>query len=307
MRLHADLLLVLACVVLAYALSGYFDLAEKLRYATKPYEYLQLDELPVVLLTGAVALGWFGWRRYHEARRELRGREAAEARLAHTLAQKNRLARQFIDAQEAERRSVARELHDELGQYLNAIKLDAVAITAGAGASSHARAQGIVESVERVHRVVQTMIRRFRPVALDELGLPAALEHSVNDWRRRMPGTELRLDIVGDVERCPEAVNLALYRIVQEGLTNVSRHARAKRVAIRLERAAGVNGADDVRLAIHDDGVGADLGRRSSGLGLLGMRERTELLGGRFDVASEPGHGLSLLAVIPALGAGARG
>lgn len=296
-----DLWLVAACVVAAYAWSARYNLAELLRRLTRPYEYLQLDELPVVLLVAAAGLAWFAWRRYREGRRELVRRALVEARLAQALAEKNRLARRFIDAQEAERRSLARELHDELGQYLNAIKLDAVAIgNHAAQAPPHERAQAIVESVERVHRVVQTMIRRFRPVALDELGLAAALEHSIGEWQRRMPGTVLHLDATGDLDHCGESVNLALYRMVQEGLTNVSRHARAGRVDVRLERCARADAnGDEIRLAIEDDGVGVDLCALTTGLGLVGMRERAELLGGAFHVASEPGRGFSLHASVP--------
>lgn len=306
-RWHGDLLLVLAASVVTYVLSGHYNLAETLRHLTLPYEHFQLDELPVVMLVTALGFIWFAWRRNREARHDLLQRQAAEARLAETLDEKNRLARRFIDAQEAERRNLARELHDELGQYLNAIKLDAVAI--GGRASQpplRSHAQSIVESVERVHKVAQMMIRRFRPVALDELGLLAALEHSVNHWQRHMPDTRLRLFATGDLEHCGEPVNLAIYRIVQEGLTNVSRHARARRVRIQLETRFSPQGTNgQIRLAIDDDGVGTDLKIRGAGLGLVGMRERAELLGGEFHIASEPGRGFSLSATLPVAAGGA--
>jgi glucose-6-phosphate-specific signal transduction histidine kinase len=292
---------VAASAVVTFVFSARYNLSEALRHLTQPYEYLQLDELPVVFLVAASGLAWFAWRRYREARCELMRRRTVEAHLAEALDEKSRLARRFIDAQEAERRSLARELHDELGQYLNAIKLDAVSIGNHAmQASQRARAQGIVESVDRMHRVVQMMIRRFRPVALDELGLQAALEHSMEHWQRRMPGTTLCLSTKGNLEHCGEPANLAIYRMVQEGLTNISRHARASRVLVHLERrvsACGVN--DEVRLAINDDGVGADLRIHGTGLGLIGMRERAELLGGQFHTTSRPGHGFALIATLP--------
>jgi signal transduction histidine kinase len=137
-------------------------------------------------------------------------------------------------------------------------------------------------------------------VALDELGLQAALEHSMEHWQRRMPGTTLCLSTKGNLEHCGEPANLAIYRMVQEGLTNISRHARATRVLVLLERrvsACGVN--DEVRLAIHDDGVGADLRAHGTGLGLIGMRERAELLGGQLHIASKSGHGFALIATLP--------
>lgn len=298
---HGDILLIIAVVVATFVVSARFNVAEMLRRVTRPYEHLQLDELPTVALAAALGLVWFAWRRYREARRELVRRQAVEARLAAALDEKNRLARRFIDAQEAERRNVARELHDELGQWLNAIKLDAVAIDRHADpAPLRERARSIVDGVDRIHAVVQTMIRRFRPVALDELGLRAALEHSIHDWRRRMPDTLLRLSATGDLDHCGEAVNLAVYRMVQEGLTNVSRHARARRVEVRLDRRPCPDGhGSRIHLVVDDDGVGTDLGIPRSGLGLLGMRERAELLGGDFGLASEPGHGFSLWATLP--------
>ena len=100
-----------------------FDLSEALRRWTAPWERFQLDELPAVLVVLAVGLAWFAVRRYIEAGRELRRREVAEAQLEAALTNNRRLAQQYVRLQEAERKSLARELHDELGQYLNVIKL----------------------------------------------------------------------------------------------------------------------------------------------------------------------------------------
>ncbi len=300
-RWHGDLVLVIVATVAAFALSAHYDLAETLRRLTGPYEALQLDELPVVMLVAALGLVWFSWRRYRKARLGLRQRQVAEAALAATLEENRRLAKRFMDVQEAERRNLARELHDELGQYLNAIKLDAVAVANhSAQLPFHARARNIIDSVDHVHRVVQVLIRRFRPVALDELGLQAALEHYVHQWRQHLSGTALLLEIEGDLGQCSESTNLAIYRTVQEGLTNISRHARATRVRIRLERGvSGSSGRDEVRLTMEDNGVGVALQARGSGLGLVGMRERAETLGGEFRVSSTPGRGFWLQVAVP--------
>lgn len=306
-RWRRDAIVVILGVVLAYGVCARYNVTEALRRLTRPYEYLQLDELPVVMLLAALGLVWFAWRRNREARSELRQRQRTEARLAATLEDNRRLARHFVDTQEAERRKLARELHDELGQYLNAIKLDAVAVGNHATqAVLRSRAQGIVDSVDHLLRVVKNLIRRFRPVALDELGLAAALECSLDHWRPRLPQTRLHLDITGDIDHCGEPSNLAVYRLVQEGLTNISRHAQASQVRIRLDRAISPrSGRDELRLSIEDDGVGADLRAKSHGLGLVGMRERTEMLGGEFGVSSAPGRGFSLRASVPAVVAGA--
>src|SRR5882672_6304361 len=103
-----------------------FDISEALRRWTAPWERFQLDELPAVLLVLAAGLAWFAVRRYWEAGRELLLRQAAEAQLAAALADNRRLSQQYVRLQETERKALARELHDELGQYLNVIKLDAV-------------------------------------------------------------------------------------------------------------------------------------------------------------------------------------
>ncbi|MEO7052937.1 MAG: sensor histidine kinase, partial [Rhodanobacter sp.] len=298
---HGDLVLVAVVTAAAFALSAHYNLSEALRHLTRPYEALQLDELPVVMLVAALGAVWFAWRRYREARRELRQRHAAEATLATTLEENRRLARRFMDMQEAERRTLARELHDELGQYLNAIKLDAVAIeNHDPTPPMRGRARSIVDNIDHVHSVVQVLIRRFRPVALDELGLQAALEHYIDHWRRRLPHTALRLAISGDLEPCGEPANLAIYRIVQEGLTNISRHAQATQVRVQLERwTSERSGRDEVCLTIEDNGIGVASGARGSGLGLVGMRERAEALGGELRLSSAPGHGFSLTVKLP--------
>lgn len=296
-----DIALVIVVIAATEGFCDYYNVAETLHRLTRPYEHLQFDELPVVALVAALALAWFAWRRYREARRELRRRQATEASLAAALNENRRLAWHYIDAQEKERRSLARELHDELGQYLNAIKLDAVALnTTPAETATHKRAGNILDSIDHMHRSVQGLIRRFRPVGLDELGLAAALENNVSHWRRYLSDTQLELRMDGNVDGCSEAVNLALYRLVQEGLTNISRHAQAHRVFIHLERVGAADGtADSIQLTIHDDGVGANPNLANSGLGLIGMRERVELLSGHFEKDSAPGKGFTLNARLP--------
>src|SRR5450631_2335038 len=156
------------------------DLSEALLGWTRLHERLQLDELPAVLLVVATCLIWFSSRRYFEARRQLVLRRAMEAELAAALAENQRLAQQYLDMQEYERKALARDLHDELGQYLNVIKLDAVSIrdaAAGANLPVAAVARGLIDTVDRVYGVVAGLIHQLRPVAFDELGVEAALEH----------------------------------------------------------------------------------------------------------------------------------
>src|ERR1700730_13548118 len=191
-----------------------FDFSEALRRWTAPWERFQLDELPAVLLVLAIGLAWFAARRYGEAGRELRRRQRVEAQLEAALTDNRRLSQQYVRLQEAERKSLARELHDELGQYLNVIKLDAVAIRDGRltdPTTLREQAGAIVTNGNHIHTVLTSLIRQLRPVGLDELGLGAALEHCIDTWRPRLPDVRLGVGLGGGVWGVTEAVSLARY------------------------------------------------------------------------------------------------
>ncbi len=298
-----DAVLVVILTIATWVLCGLFNLTELLRHLTAPYERYQLDELPMVLLMLGLGLTWFAMRRYREARQEITRRKSAETQLAAALADNRRLAQQYVELQETERKSLARELHDELGQYLNVIKLDAVGIrddTQASPAATHRRASTIVEICNHVHRTLATLIRELRPTGLDELGLAAALEHCLETWRARLPDVSLQLDIAGDFGALPESITVTLYRLVQEALTNVAKHAAASRVNVRLERTGSRAAGDDTILAVvSDDGVGTSPGSPTRGLGLIGMRERVMTLRGTLVINSSPGRGVELSARIP--------
>jgi two-component system, NarL family, sensor histidine kinase UhpB len=293
-----DLALVVLITIVAAILCVKLNVGEALLSWTRPRERFQLDELPAVLLVFAACLIWFSTRRYHEARNEIGLRRRAEADLYAALAENRRLAQQYVDMQEAERKALARDLHDELGQYLNAIKLDAVSVRdrlESPDPPGYRIAAGMIGSIDRVQSVVMGLMRQLRPVGLDELGLAAAIEHCANEWRRRLPQIAIGLSVSDSLEGLDEMCRLALYRLVQEALTNVARHSHATRVEIRIGRES----AGRIVASIEDDGVGTDLTRPGSGLGLVGMRERAEALGGSLTLASVPGSGFTLLARIP--------
>jgi len=268
-----DAVLVASVTVGAWVLCAVFNVTETLHRLTAPYERYQLDELPSMLLVLGLGLTWFATRRYGEARQEIARRRLAETQLAAALADNRRLAQQYVELQEAERKALARELHDELGQYLNVIKLDAVGLRDDQRASPAAVQQ--------------------RPAGLDELGLAAAVEHCVQTWRTRLAGVSVGLSISGDFTTLPESVAVTLYRLVQEGMTNIAKHAAARHVTIRLER------AERIEVTVADDGVGTAGGVPTRGLGLIGMRERVMALQGELAFASAPGQGFELVARIP--------
>ncbi len=297
-----DLIGVVIAVLLASVLFAAIELNESLFELTRRWEKLQVDELPAILFVLATCLAWFSWRRYREARAELIGRRSAEVRLQALLVENRRLAQQYLKAQESERKYLARELHDELGQYLNAIKTDAVSLQQLAeGQPALLRVTAAINGhTNYVYGVVRNLIRELRPVALDELGLRAALEHYLDQCGQRVPHLKHELSIEGDLDSLGEPLNLVIYRILQESLTNVSRHAAASRVAICVVRAPlDDDTRDEVTLTISDDGRGADLQHVSPGLGLIGMRERVEMLGGRWSVRTHPGQGFMIAASIP--------
>jgi two-component system sensor histidine kinase UhpB len=290
---------VFAATLLAAVICAKFDVGEALERWTQPYEWLQLDELPLILLVMAIGLIWFSSRRYFEAKRQLELRVAADAKLAETLIENQRLALKYVDMQEHERKTLARDLHDELGQYVNAIKLDAVSIREAAQDRPEISetAHAVIANVDRVYEVLRGLIRQLRPVGLDELGLLAALENCANEWRSRLPATQIQMVCAADLDALAESRALVLFRLVQEALTNVARHSSATRVKIEIGRAASAAGID---ISIADNGRGADLSAHRSGLGLIGMRERVAALGGSFAVSSANGAaGFEVRAFLP--------
>ncbi len=304
-----DLLLVCAGTGLFWVFSVAVELNERVLAWTRPWERYQLDEIPGVLLFLALALSWFAWRRVREARMELARRVALERQLAETLAENRRLSLSHVRVQEDERKQLARELHDELGQHLNAIKIDAVSIRDWSSASRegkwtevHGAALAIIGIANQVQDTIRNMLRRLRPAGLDELGLAAALEHLVQQWQTRNAATRATLKVDSGIDGLKENENMTCYRLVQEALNNVTRHAQARSVSIRLERAR-----DQVLLDIVDDGLGASHGVQAPapGLGLVGMRERVEALGGDIAIESTAGHGFHIRATIPVPGAAA--
>ncbi|MEW5988245.1 MAG: histidine kinase [Chloroflexota bacterium] len=201
-------------------------------------------------------------------------------------------------AQEEERKRIARELHDSTSQSLTSLL---VGLRALGNACDLPEVQQHVAELRGVAaealRDVHDLARQLRPSVLDDLGLPAALERYAADWQRRHALTvDLAMRGLKE-ERLPMEVETALYRIVQEALTNVARHAQATTASVLVERHDGV-----VRAIIEDDGRGFDppvAGQTEQRLGLYGIRERAELLGGTLTIESEAGLGSSLFVEIP--------
>jgi two-component system, NarL family, sensor histidine kinase UhpB len=246
----------------------------------------------------AVSLIWFSARRYFEARRELQLRRAAEISLEHALAENQRLALKYVDMRESEHKALARDLHDELGQYVNAMKLDAFTLREAAAEqqpANQATAQALITNLDRVYGVLRNLIGQLRPVGFDDLGMVAALEHFINEWRVRLPAVSIDLSTGDDLDPLDETRGLVVYRLVQEAMTNMARHSAAAHVRIAIHRSPAGNRVD---VMIADDGQGADLSVPRQGLGLIGMRERVAALGGELSLATAPGQGFTIRASV---------
>jgi len=215
--------------------------------------------------------------------------QAFDRMLERLEAERARTATAVLQAQEGERARLARDLHDEANQALTGVllRLEATAQDAPPGLREELReTQGVAT---RAMGELVRLARELRPVALDDLGLGAALRTQLDEFGRRA-GVKTRLSLPATgVEDLAADEQLVVYRVVQEGLSNVARHAGARTVRVEVERPAG---GTVVRVA--DDGTGFTPGRETSGLGLTGMRERAVLAGGRVDVASAPGAGTTI-------------
>jgi len=228
--------------------------------------------------------------------RDITARRRAEQTVREYAGRLEGLSRQLLSAQEWERRTIAYELHDEIGQSLTALKLSL----------GNARDQGetamlddSVMLVEQLLQQVRELSLGLRPSILDDLGLPAALRWFVDRQGQRAHFIG-HVDVDGLDGRFAPEVEIACFRVVQEAVTNVVRHARAQQVVVRARRTDG-----GIAISVRDDGVGMDVDRarqralRGVGLGILGMEDRVVLLGGRLEITSTLGTGTEVAAFVP--------
>lgn len=217
-------------------------------------------------------------------------------------AMRSKLLHQIITTQEEERKRIARDLHDHLGQHLTALRMQ-LAILKDKCEKDTELCQQIEKAQDYAQRVdseIDFLAWELRPTVLDDLGLVVALENYVKEWSRhyKIPA-EFHSSKVGK-KRLPSDVETNLYRIAQEALNNVSKHARAKQVSVLLERPN-----KELILIIEDDGIGFEPKKKQKitendrGMGLLGMKERAALIGGNVEIESKPGAGCSIYVRVP--------
>jgi signal transduction histidine kinase len=229
---------------------------------------------------------------------DLRLAETFASRAAVAVDLSERIARdalrRVVDAQELERRRLARELHDETGQALTSILLGLKTLEETLETDeSRAATARLRELVVATLQDVRRLAVELRPSVLDDFGLVPALEHLTSSFAEQT-GIAVDFGAALGEHRLPGEVETALYRIVQESLTNVVKHAEAQRVSISLTRMEG-----SVKAVVEDDGTGFDPAIVDGGIGLIGMQERLALLGGRLRVESRPGAGTTIAADVP--------
>jgi signal transduction histidine kinase len=251
------------------------------------------------VVAGALVLGfgvaWFAFWHVGRLERAVQRQRLAESETRREL---ERLSARLVEAQEEERRTLARELHDEVGQALTAIKMDVGVALRSTSTDARARA-----SLDEARAIAETTLQSVRdlsqllhPSMLDDFGLPETLAAYLRSFSKRT-GIRVQLTHEGLDSRLPAGVEVCVYRIVQEALSNVARHSGALSASVSVTRRD-----DSVSLAIEDTGRGIsgqpDVGS-PRGLGLIGMRERAQALAGRFAIENRPGGGTRVAVTLP--------
>jgi two-component system sensor histidine kinase UhpB len=228
------------------------------------------------------------------------------AAMQEAAAQRRELTRRLIDVEEEERKRLARELHDELGQSLTAIKFDAAYLVreaAGISSKIETCARGIEKVTSDIMEMIRGMLARLRPYGLETVGLRATVQELVNGWQVRVADRfRYTLKLVGPVNSLPPDLNITVYRLIQECLTNAVRYSRARAIDITLsvETTPGGDVPRRVGLSVQESELTAEGPLfRTSGSGLLGMRERVESHGGELRLHIGRSGGMSLQAWMP--------
>jgi len=204
------------------------------------------------------------------------------------------LTRHSLTIQEEERRSIAQEIHDEFGQNLTAIKMMSGAMVSDPGLVAKAD-QEIQRLCDRLFGVVRSLMRRLRPMVLEDLGLNAAITDLRDHWQAMSPELEIIIDCDPLLEELKGELGLEIYRIIQEALTNTLRHSGGHRSTVEIDQ----RDPRTISLRIKDDGRGMPDPLPRRGFGLLGMRERVASLKGQFNLINRPGQGLEILIFLP--------
>lgn len=227
-------------------------------------------------------------------------------RLESTIRNQQRLAHRLLSAREEERQHLARELHDEFGQYLASLSAEAAfarELADDGVPDLRPCADSIAKTTEHMMEVLQQILHRLRPIGLEEFGLGPSLQELIEGWNRRSRDTRFTYAADGDLAGLPDDINVSVYRIIQEAITNAVRHGQPAHVAVTLYR-----GPAGLALEIRDDGQGSPPPDgptgKPGGFGRLGMEERVLALGGTLEISAAPGQGTRVCVRFPLPGPG---
>lgn len=221
-----------------------------------------------------------------------------EQDLERTLKENRVLARHAMQVQEHERKYIASEIHDETGQYLTAIRMDALTLQKSTPEQAHVIAVRIASNTQHVQQSIRALIKHLRPPALDSLGLVGAIERLVSDWKKLNQRVDCHLMLDTGEHALNEDINIVAFRVTQEALTNIARHAQATEVWIDLQV---IQRQDKwwLQIEVRDNGKGMDTSLATEGVGLVGMRERIESLHGSFKLMSGLQAGTLITGLLP--------
>lgn len=221
-----------------------------------------------------------------------------EIHLERTLKENRVLARHAMQLQEQERKFIASEIHDETGQYLTAIRMDALALQRSSPDQASMIATRIASNTQHVQQSIRALIKHLRPPSLDSLGLIGAVEQLINDWKKLNPAVKCNVSLEAGECTLNDDTNIVAYRVIQEALTNITRHARATEIWINISMSGSLKTAM-LKIEIRDNGTGMDTLKSNEGVGLVGMRERIETLKGSFRIMSGENAGTLITGLIP--------
>ncbi|HEY3937812.1 MAG TPA: sensor histidine kinase [Bryobacteraceae bacterium] len=261
---------------------------ESQQYALKQFAMRATGELLLLGVLIAAGSTMYLARLEHVSDQEKHRAEEAEFEL-------RRLSNQLLRVQEDERKTISRELHDEVGQMLTGLRMELGSLSKGeVDAGFRQRLDSVKALAEDSLRAVRNLALLLRPSMLDDLGLEPALRWQAKEFSRRT-GVPVSIDVQGDVNRSPESHRICLYRVIQEALTNCAKYAEAARVTLAVTQ-----DEDLLSASIEDNGKGFDGSRLPArGLGLLGMEERVRALQGNVTISSQPGKGTLIRVELP--------
>lgn len=309
-KARQDLLLVFICSLITLAFSVYFDLYEALFHWSRQYDWFEIDELIITTLVFFPGLIWFSHNRWKDARYALKkslemqaSLELSQSQQAETLNENRRLLNRISEIQEAERKRIASDLHDIFGQYLTAIHANASTIKTELK-NDNALIKiidKVISNSEKLSQLTRYMLNELRPMILENMGLDAALNNLISDWQENNPTYQIELSSSGNDEDINFSVALAIYRSVQEGLTNIIKHSGATEVSLFVDyQSMGDDESNNwIYILLGDNGCGFVHPAVTEGLGLIGIRERVNNLEGSFEVITAPNEGTELSILMP--------